>query len=291
MGLPFDADPVDRFTDGWVGFPLTGRFDQDVNSTVDAKHGMDSHVQPSTTYMGPDNVYKGPYTQTLNSLRMDLEVSAQTVLEGEFIHDGYTQGPIQGLRLDFDQAHGSLVAGQEYLAFVKYVDSNNMTNSTGAGDVTVVESDSLLETVVPVVGGGYQAYMLTPTVAGNVTWGLSDGTFVGSSDTREVVPGPFVGFKVSPLADLKVGEEYPVEIQAVDAWGNPVTDVGIYTKVTLNPENPLVVDSAVPSYVEMVNGYVQFNLKMQEPWLDVGRIKFSASSTISTYSTPFRVSL
>lgn len=60
-GIPLDSDPIDPFTDGWVGLSLTGRFDHDPPLC------LDTMVMPSTVYAGPDCCYSSYYTQILNN--------------------------------------------------------------------------------------------------------------------------------------------------------------------------------------------------------------------------------
>jgi hypothetical protein len=66
-GVTFDADYVDPLADGFVGLPLTGRFEQDVKNTYDAKYGFDTIVQPSLAY-NQNGVYPdGFYTQFIGT--------------------------------------------------------------------------------------------------------------------------------------------------------------------------------------------------------------------------------
>jgi hypothetical protein len=67
---PFDAEPLDPWTDGWKGLSLTGRFEQDSPYT----HPLDTFVIPSTAYSGPLCGYEGYYTQIVENQRYDLDL-------------------------------------------------------------------------------------------------------------------------------------------------------------------------------------------------------------------------
>lgn len=75
MGLKFDSDPVDPFSDGWAGLSLTGRFEQDSNNP----HCLDTFVMPSTAYTGADCCYESYYTQLVANQRYDVDVDASNV--------------------------------------------------------------------------------------------------------------------------------------------------------------------------------------------------------------------
>ena len=76
--IPFDSDPIDPFTDGWVGLSLTGRFEQDPQDP----HCLDTFVTPSTTYSGVPCCYNSYYTQLLINNLYNLEVVVDPVVTG-----------------------------------------------------------------------------------------------------------------------------------------------------------------------------------------------------------------
>jgi len=78
-GYPFDSDPVDPFTDGWVGVSLTGRFEQNALET----HALDTFVVPSTSYPGAYCSYAGFYTQQLTNHRWDIEMPVDIIVTGD----------------------------------------------------------------------------------------------------------------------------------------------------------------------------------------------------------------
>jgi hypothetical protein len=70
-GLNFDSDPVDPFSDGWVGLSLSGRFEQDANKP----HTLDTFVMPSASYTGAPCGYPSYYTQMLANNKYDVWIN------------------------------------------------------------------------------------------------------------------------------------------------------------------------------------------------------------------------
>lgn len=231
--LSFDADAVDPFTDGWVGWPLTGRFELDAPSTNDAEFALDTMVQPAGSFPGPAPacVYdRGPYTQMLNNIRTDIEIENIVTADGEM--DTYTPGPIVGLDLQLPSS--PLTVGVPVTAYGKYVDSMGMTNPTGAGTINAQESNGGALTPI-VVTAGFQSISLTPTKAGPaIFWSLSDGFYLGVSETRLVNPGPLDNFDIPTLVNQSIGAAFLVSIQCLDLYGNPTNDFGINNKVIVS---------------------------------------------------------
>lgn len=84
---PFDSDPVDLHSDGFVGFRLTGRMEQDhppVWDTTQAEFGFDSLFKtPGQGYGGPPWVYpKGYYTQNLFVQLADQQIDVPLLCAG-----------------------------------------------------------------------------------------------------------------------------------------------------------------------------------------------------------------
>lgn len=76
---PFDSDPVDPFSDGWLGWSLSGRFEQRENQPL----ALDSWVVPSVAYAGETCVYDGFFTQNLTNTRYDVEMPVTVMVSGE----------------------------------------------------------------------------------------------------------------------------------------------------------------------------------------------------------------
>jgi hypothetical protein len=231
-GYPFDADPIDPFTDGWVGWSLSGRFELDAPSSQQAELALDTHVNPALSYTGPDCVYPGPYTQMLNQQRADME--AAFALSASGLWDDYVAGPIVGLGIELPP--GPLQAGTPVAPYgvVKYVDALGMINTAGAGAIAVQESNGGVLTNVLAITGGFKIFVLTPTKAGPaIQWSLVDGLLTGLSEPREVLPGPFAALDLSAIGNQALGALFSVSVQALDAYGNLVTDVGVNTKVVV----------------------------------------------------------
>lgn len=262
-GRAFDADPVDPYTDGWVGWSLSGRFEQDVRNTVDARYALDTHVVASRTYTGKQCVYdRGPYTQMMNSINIEVPLQHEVEIQSADWEDTYTQNPIVGLGMTIPS--GPLVAGQPYLSAVKYVDQNDMTNSTGSGQIHLQESAGGDEEDVPVASGGFQWFYLTPTKSGDVYWDLSDGALTGQSETRVVLPSTFAKFVISNIGPQQVGVPFNLTIQAADQFGNPVTDVGINTTVQINAVVGFFPGAVTPTSVTLINGTVTVQITMTQ---------------------------
>lgn len=68
--LPFDSDSVDPFTDGWVGWSLSGRFEQYENQ----QFHLDSFVAHTPPHYGDAWAYDSNLTQCLVNVRVDVPV-------------------------------------------------------------------------------------------------------------------------------------------------------------------------------------------------------------------------
>lgn len=79
IDCPFDSDPVDPFSDGWLGWSLSGRFEQRDNQPL----ALDSWVVPSIAYTGDTCVYDGFFTQNLTNTRYDVEMPVNVMVSGE----------------------------------------------------------------------------------------------------------------------------------------------------------------------------------------------------------------
>lgn len=79
QGLPFDADPVDPFSDGWLGWSLSGRFEQRENQPL----ALDSFTVPAQSYSGDLCVYEGFFTQNLTNMRYDVDLPVTITASGE----------------------------------------------------------------------------------------------------------------------------------------------------------------------------------------------------------------
>lgn len=261
-GIPLDQDPVDPYTDGWVGWSLSGRFERDVTDTTLARYSLDTGVDPSPLFIGNQGtVYPGPYTQMMNSMNFELDVdSAVEINPAGTIWEDYTYGPIVGLALQLP--FGPFQAGVPVLAYAKYVDQNGMTNMSGSGFIETQESNGGTEEDIP-VAAGFQAFMLTPTVAGPaIHWTLTDGTYTNVSESRQVLPGVFAAFRISTIGPQVKGVPFMVSIQATDAYGNDVTDVGINTKVTIQSTDGFLPGEVSPNFVNVVNGAATVQVTM-----------------------------
>jgi hypothetical protein len=78
LGLTFDSDPVDPYSDGWLGLSLTGRFEQYSNQP----HTLDTFVQPSATYIGPPCGYPSYFTQMVTNHLYTIEIDYSTTTTG-----------------------------------------------------------------------------------------------------------------------------------------------------------------------------------------------------------------
>ena len=77
-GYPFDSDVVDPFSDGWVGWSLTGRFEFDYPEN----HCLDTFVMPSTSYTGERCCYQSYYTQVIENQRYDIDIMLPILASG-----------------------------------------------------------------------------------------------------------------------------------------------------------------------------------------------------------------
>jgi hypothetical protein len=260
-GIPLDQDPVDPFTDGWIGWSLSGRFERDVSDTSLARYSLDTGVDPSPLFTGNQGtVYPGPYTQMMNSMNYEIDLDSSVQINSSQTNwDSYTSGPVTGLGLQIP--FGPFQAGVPVLAYAKYVDAKGMSNLSGSGFIEVQELNGTSEQVP--VASGFQAFELTPTVAGpHQTWALSDGTYTAVSESREVLPGGFAAFRISTIGPQVKGVPFLVSIQATDAYGNDITDVGINTKVTIQSTDGFLPGEVTPNYVQVVNGAATVQVTM-----------------------------
>jgi len=75
---PFDSDPVDPFSDGWLGWSLSGRFEQRDNQPL----ALDTFTVPSISYTGDLCVYDGFFTQNLTNTRYDVDMPVTITASG-----------------------------------------------------------------------------------------------------------------------------------------------------------------------------------------------------------------
>jgi archaellum component FlaF (FlaF/FlaG flagellin family) len=281
QGLPFDSDPVDPYNDGWVGYSLSGRFEQDVANSAQAKLGLDSFVTPALSYTGSQCVYiNGPYMQLFNSSRADIEVDYLVTASGSI--DTYTPGALSGLSLELPVPTPVMQAGTAYPAVVKFSDQYGMSVPGATGGITVQESDGGASSVQTVTTNGYESFNLVPTKVGQTYWSLSSGSLSGQSATATVIAGPFAAFNFASIADQAVGVPFTFAIQAVDQYGNPVTDTGADTKVSILTTG-FVADSITPNYIELTNGAGTVQLTITEA--GTGQLQFQIGSVITNSNT------
>ena len=286
-GVPFDAEPTDPWTDGWLGWSLSGRFDQGP-----VAHPLDSMVQPSLGYTGPATSYQGPYTQLLNSDRSDTEIDYLVTASG--LMDTYVGSSVVGLGVDLNnlpdgEERGALpltTAGVPLLLCVKYVDVNGMSNKSGTGVIQITEPLTNETEYAPVAAGFVYIYY-TPTVAISSTHlNLTDGTLTGVSPAFKVVPNVFAALTVTPIANQLAGQPFVVTIQAVDAWGNAVSVVS-NPVVHVQVQGGLDTSDPSPRVFTLVDGVVTATLSLANP--GTGTLRFSSGS-IQVYSNSFTVS-
>lgn len=279
--LYFDADPTDPFTDGWVGWSLSGRFEQDYPKY----NALDTHVVPSITYPGTACVYPGPYTQMMNTIRTDVDLLNNITYDPLNTNWGdYAAGPAVALFLEFTTT-GPLTAGIPELGLLKFVDAKNMTNISSTGTVYLEEVGGIGQNVP--IAAGYQYFYFTPTKAGPATtWLMTDGVFLNESTPKEVLPGPFAGFKISIIPDQSVGVPFTVSVQAVDQYGNNQTEVGINNKVSIHSTGGFLPATVTPNYVNLIDGFATVELTMLNT--GTGVLEFSIGS-ISQNSNFFTV--
>lgn len=289
--IPFDADPTDPWNDGFIGWSYSGRFEQGP-----AVYPLDDMVQPALGWVGQDPAYNGPYTQLLNSNRSDMQIDYLVTASG--VMDDYVGGPIVGLRADFDNTNvgvehneiRTFTAGQNILLCVKFVDSNMMANISGAGIIRIIEPLTGVQEFAPVSAGFVYIYYAPTVATPSTVFNLLDitgGTLTGTSDPFEVLPDVFAGLTVTSIANQTVGVPFSVTVQAVDQFGNPVTDVGVDTLVHVLAHGGFDLADPDPSLLVLVDGQVTANLTMN--FAGTGYLEFKLG-TFSVNSTTFTVS-
>ena len=280
-GFSFDTDPVDPWVDGWVGWSLDGRFDDPIQDLA-----LDSSVAPALGYVGEKCVYtRGPYTQLFNSTRSDIDIDYTVGYDpAHSVLKDYTYGPIQNLEMDFPVSgygSGDLVAGSPVIVVLKYADSKMMTNPSGSGSVTV--QNGAYNQTSPVTGG-YSFFSLMPQVVGeNEVWTLSDGVYSGVSLPKKVIAGPFGGLIISVIPNQTVGVSFSVTVQATDAYGNPVTEVGLSTKVNVVPAGGFAPATVTPLNFDLVNGFATASLTMTQA--GTGHLNFLLGAVTASSNT------
>ena len=276
-GFPLDEDPIDPFTDGWEGWSLSGRFDNQPPLP------LDSTVTPNRLWPGTLCSYsQGPYTQLMNTFRSDIDVSLDLLASGSM--DTYVSpGVISEMGLEI-LSNGPLQAGIPVLSIAKFIDPNGMTLPTGTGSVVVEESSGGSTTLLSITTSGYQYFYLIPTAAGSATnWGIISGIYSGRSSSFEVLPGPFAGLVISPIMGQAVGVPFVVNIQAVDAFDNNVTDVGVNTKVTISGGGGFSSPTISPTYVDLINGFASVSVTMSE--VESGFLVFKINAYVQDSDT------
>ena len=250
-GYRFDADPIDPWNDGWVGWSLSNRFD--------GNRGLDSAVEvalaPSPPWINSPTVYyPGPCMQMFNTHLKEIEFGYSVTASGT-LDIAYVPGPIVKLDLDLPLATPVLQAGTSYPILTKFADSMSQTVPTGLGAITIQESNGGTSQIETVIAGGYVLGTLIPTKAGQTYWDLTSGLLTGQSETRTVTAGPFAALAISaPIPNQAVGVPFSVSVQALDIYGNIVTDVGPNKKLVIKAEPGFPVTSITPTHVMLIDG-------------------------------------
>lgn len=269
-GIPFDADPVDPFGDGFVGWSLSGRFDA---GPVD--YPLDDMIQPALGFTGQDPAYNGPYTQLLNSDRSDVEIVELVTASG--VMDDYVGGPVVNVAVEFDNTNvgvehneiRTFTAGQPILLALKYVDLNGMAVKSASGVIRVREplTDATQEPweYAPIAAGFVYMYYTCTVATPSTQFEIEDwpaDTYSAVSENFKVLPDVVAGLKVTNISNQTVGNSFAVTVQAVDQFGNSVTNPGpdnlchILTEGGFDPGDPS------PNLATLVNGQATVNLTM-----------------------------
>ncbi len=76
--LPFDSDDVDPWSDGWIGWSLSGRFEQYENDQL----GLDTFIVHSPPNYANPWPYYSYFTQSLNTTRNDVDLAIELAITG-----------------------------------------------------------------------------------------------------------------------------------------------------------------------------------------------------------------
>jgi hypothetical protein len=76
--LPFDSDDVDPWSDGWVGWSLSGRFEQYENDQFE----LDTFITHSPPRYSESWPYYSYFTQSLNTVRNDVDLPVEFTITG-----------------------------------------------------------------------------------------------------------------------------------------------------------------------------------------------------------------
>lgn len=295
MGVPFDsglqldADPIDPWNDGWVGYSLSGRFEQNAADSGAAQLGLDSAVQPAfnSTLPWPQSamVYsQGPYSQLFNSHSTEIDISYPVTASGT-VDDYVTSGVLDHLSLEFPLGTPTpLQVGVAYPVLVKFADALDMTLTGESETVLIQESNGGAETTLEVTGG-YAITTITPTRLGQISWELLSETVMGQSAAYTTAPGVLASFSISPQDPgiQTVGVPFSISIQALDVFGNPTTNVGMNTKLVIETDAGFSAGSVTPDSVLLANGAGTVALTCAAP--GTGTIRFKLGEVLAETNT------
>lgn len=253
--------------------------------------------------------YQGAYTQLLNNYRSDIEVDYLVTASGTMSDyaDSSPDTTIVGLGIDFPNLPDGTVedtqdeeypnealrifqAGDPVLLCVKYVDVNGMTNASGSGTIRVIEPLTANPQFAPVSAGFVYVYYTPTVVTAFTVFNLLDitgGVLTGTSQPFQVQAGPLGGFTATAIGNQSVGVEFPVTFQAVDAYGNPVTSVGLDSLVHILSQGGFAVTDPTPTVADLTGGTVTVNLTMNTA--GTGNLEFILQS-FTVLSNTFTVS-
>lgn len=79
--LPFDSDTVDPFSDGWIGWSLSGRFEQNENRQL----ALDSFVCHTPPHLAEAWPYESHFVQALGNARSDIELTIDPKVTGSVV--------------------------------------------------------------------------------------------------------------------------------------------------------------------------------------------------------------
>lgn len=149
-GEALDSPALDPGSDGWVGLPLSGRFDGLTTNTNPIVYALDSlFITPAPTSGLEDCVYDGYFTQIVNTfsaeMDIDTDITATGTLNDELSAETLEENDVEATLMDFStfgefSLGGTLPGTIASSSVIALAGTSSVQHSVGAGIASPVIS-------------------------------------------------------------------------------------------------------------------------------------------------------
>ena len=266
-----------------------------------------------------------PVNGTMSNGFVQLTLSLGTVGTQTLTVTDQTNGSIQGMtsagipvipsapdHFDIDTITGPLTAGDNVTVTIRAVDAGGNTVPDFDGDALLAANTgpgSISPGSIVFANGLWTGTMVFRGAGGAVSFSVSDFSsppHIGTSNTFQVLPGPYAGVQVllpgqTPMGgtaagftgtpdDQNAGSSFSLTIRAVDAYWNRVP--GIDNLIGLSSSDPF---AGIPEDTTLVNGELVFSATLYKRGfqnitatdLDSTSVNSHTSSDVEVFPGPY----